>query len=732
MLVGTDIAVDRQLKFFKLLYREQTGYMYISRLARETGEWQEKFFQYPSELEAGVKWLNQSVASCDIYYCPTLTYKKERTKSTIESARCAWADLDHCSPDKLLVKPTITIESSPKRYQALWIFEEDVDPADAEDVSRRVAYYHKDDGADIKGWDLTQLLRVPFTLNHKYRDDVQAPEIKVIATHEAPLSLDSFSAYPPAKGFSYSTISFPTKEELDEAGDPDELLKAYRNRLMPSVYHLMASEPTGDSWSESLWHLILMLLEGGLTRAQVFKIAEGAACNKYKRDGRDSGFLWKEVCRAYNHVEHRGRITPAAGGLDVEILSDGERDAANGTRTFVEDYIHWAREQGDAAWQYHQAGAFVILSSFLAGTVRLPTSFGVVVPNMWFMILADTTLTRKTTAMDLSVDLITEVDSDVILATDGSLEGLLTALSMRPGRPSIFLRDEFSGLLDAMVKKDYMAGMPETLTKLYDCKFQKRILRKDIIEVRDPCLIFFAGGIRTRVLSLLTHEHVASGFMPRFVFITAESDVTKLRPLGPPTSQSLGQRELLTSRLRHMHGHYSSEQLITVNGKSMATKRLWNAELTPEAWARYNKAETDMLQSALKSTHAEIMTPTMDRLAKSGLKAAVLLAACRKLEENLVVEEADIVCAFRYVEEWRHYTLDVINNIGVSVQERQVEQIMRAIERKPGVTRSELMQFYHLDARLTNQILDTLDQREMITRQKFHRTERLWPAGVGK
>jgi ribosomal protein S25 len=286
--------------------------------------------------------------------------------------------------------------------------------------------------------------------------------------------------------------------------------------------------------------------------------------------------------------------------------------------------------------------------------------------------------------------------------------------------------------LDAMVKKDYMAGMPETLTKLYDCKFQKRVLRKDIIEVRDPCLIFFAGGIRTRVLSLLTHEHVASGFMPRFVFITAESDVTKLRPLGPPTSQSLGQRELLTSRLRHMHGHYSSEQLITVNGKSMATKRLWNAELTPEAWARYNKAETDMLQSALKSTHSEVMTPTMDRLAKSGLKAAVLLAACRKLEENLVVDEADIVCAFRYVEEWRHYTLDVINNIGVSVQERQVEQIMRAVERKPGVTRSELMQFYHLDARSTNQILDTLDQREMITRQKFHRTERLWPAGVGK
>src|SRR6185295_16082845 len=164
---------------------------------------------------------------------------------------------------------------------------------------------------------------------------------------------------------------------------------------------------------------------------------------------------------------------------------------------------------GDAAWQYHQAGAFVALSSLLAGSVRLPTSFGTVIPNLWFMILADTTLTRKSTAMDLVMDLLLEIDTDCVLATDGSIEGLMTSLSMRPGRASIFLRDEFSGLLDAMVRKDYYAGMAETFTKLYDGKFQKRILRKDIIEVKDPVLIFFAGGIKNKTMSLVTHEQVS-------------------------------------------------------------------------------------------------------------------------------------------------------------------------------------------------------------------------------
>src|SRR5688500_8562350 len=105
------------------------------------------------------------------------------------------------------------------------------------------------------------------------------------------------------------------------------------------------------------------------------------------------------------------------------------------------------------------------------------------------MILADTTLTRKTTAMDMAMSLLREVDDDVILATDGTVEGLMQAISTRPGRPGIFWKDEFSGLLEAMRKKDYMASMAETLTNLYDHKYQKRQLRKEVIELREPVLL---------------------------------------------------------------------------------------------------------------------------------------------------------------------------------------------------------------------------------------------------
>jgi predicted transcriptional regulator len=341
------------------------------------------------------------------------------------------------------------------------------------------------------------------------------------------------------------------------------------------------------------------------------------------------------------------------------------------------------------------------------------------------MILADTTLTRKSTAMDLSVDLLAEVDDEAILATDGSIEGLFSALSTRPGRPSVFLRDEFSGLLEMMARKDYYAGMGETLTKLYDGKFQKKILRRETIEVKEPVLILFAGGIKDRILSQLTYEHVASGFMPRFLFITAESDPSKVRPLGPPTEQSTKTRDKLMDRLRLIHNHYARLAVMTVNGREFQVEKKWDAKLTPEAWSWYNKIEHSMMSTALKSPTPELMTPTFDRMCKSGLKVAVLLAAADRLEDEVVVTVQDLVRAFAYIEEWRGYTMEVMNNVGKTASENMMSRIIKSLKAREVMLRSEIMNNFHLTARDADVVFSTLEQRGLINREKHGKTERI-------
>lgn len=718
-------ALKKRQTFFHLLFRDEEGFIALARADRVNEEFHEQFYHYPDELDSALSWIDKYALQYDVYYCPQLFESRRRTKENVAVTTCAWADLDNCPPSELQVEPTVTIESSPGRYQALWVFAENISPADAEDVSRRIAYYHRDQGADTSGWDLTQLLRVPLTHNFKYFTAGDLPTVNIVGTGSSRQSLaDLMNTYPQVKSFSYSDIPYP--DELPEA-TPEQLLDKYKPRLMPTAWHLFQEEPEGD-WSKSLWQLMSILFEGGMSREEVLTVVNEAACNKWRRDGKPE-LLWKDVCKAFFRYEEKLNIF-STDRLNTEILSDAERSEANEVKTIVEEYAEWAGSIGDAAPQYHQAGGFIALSSMLAGPVRLPTSFGVMTPNLWFMILADTTLTRKTTAMDMSMDLLGEIDSDAILATDGSIEGLFTALSMRPSRPSVFLRDEFSGLIEQMVKKDYYAGMAETFTKLYDGKLQKRILRKETIEVRDPVLIIYAGGIKSRILQLLTYEHVASGFLPRFIFITAESDISRLRPLGPPTDRTLGQRGEVETKLRAIHAHYNEQQVTKVNGKQIIQAARWDAELTPQAWARYNKFEADMLELGLKAPNSDLMTPAMDRLAKSGLKAAVLLAASHRLGERITVEESDLIKAFGYVEQWLQHTIEVINNIGRSVQENQITITYDAICRRPGIVKSEIMRNYHYTSRDIGMILDTLEQRGMVTRQKHGRSERLYPVGV--
>lgn len=334
--------------------------------------------------------------------------------------------------------------------------------------------------------------------------------------------------------------------------------------------------------------------------------------------------------------------------------------------------------------------------------------------------------------MDIAMDLVTEIDPEIIMATDGSIEGLLTSLATRPGRPSVFLRDEFSGLLEMITKKDYYAGMPELLTKLYDGKMQKRILRKESIDVRDPCLILFAGGIKNKITSLLSFEHVSSGFMPRFIFITAESDITRVRPLGPPTEWTDNNREAIRNELTDLSDFYKQQEIMVIQKMNIEVvqQKKWNARLTPEAWHRYNVLETLMLDAGVKSERPEIMTPVYDRLAKSILKSAVLLACTRQREDIVNVEEPDIVRAAAYGENWRLYVNEVMASVGKGQYERQLDNIYRAVQRRPGISRSVIMQSYHLSARDTTQIFQTLEERNLITRQKQGRGEILFPTVV--
>lgn len=735
-----DERLDRALSifFYKVFGKVNGGFICIAALPVGKRDLRERFFQWPSQLPDMISYIHSIRDDHNVYFCPQtfedLNFRRQndgkgpRVKENIKECPVVWSDLDSCSPSALLVRPSIILETSYQRFQALWILEDADDGLIAEAISKRIAYAHAHEGADRSGWDLTQLLRVPGTVNHKY--EARIP-VQITSISDAVYRATDFEIYPQV--VIEQKLQLPLPEPLEESAE--QIVTRLGNRIGAQARQLFYVAPRpgefSEGWSGALWKLIMLLFEAELSREEVFHICKQAACNKYVRDNLSQEELWKDIVRGYVQYQENIKTTIIPEMATVELLTASEVEIVKKRRTFVERYIEWASGLGDAAVQYHQAGAFIILSALLAGKVVLPTSFGNIVPNLWFMILADTTITRKSTAMDIATDLLIEVDSDVIMATDGSIEGLLTGLSMRPGRPSIFLRDEFSGLLEAMTKKDYMAGMAETLTKLYDGKYSKRILRKESIEIKDPVLILFAGGIRNRIQQLLTLDHVSSGFMPRFVYITAESDISRVKPIGPPIVRDMSGREALLKEMQDIGIHYN--QLQPVDGFRVGAPPRINAELTTPAWLRFNKFEADMLKAGHSSDKPEILSPVYDRLGKSVLKAAVLLAASEQRTHDVVVHEEHILHALFYASGWREYAIEVINGVGKSTYERDIERILEAVKRRPGISRSTLMQSYHLTASSANQLFDTMIQRNLIRVTKSgNKAQCYWPVTKGQ
>jgi hypothetical protein len=701
-------AAKHQEVFLSHIFGDLTGYLCIA--CKSGANYFERFFWYPNDIQDALEFIGKQYATHDIYYCAQLLRDQRRIKDNVELCTAAWADLDACAPTNLLVEASIALESSPGRYQALWVLEQPQDAIEVEQLSKRIAYFHRKQGADVSGWDLTQLLRVPLTWNHKY-NTIPKPFVKVISVHVAKYRVSDFTKYPPIPS---ETIEFGPIPDTTNELSADELLQKYQSFLPAVAYELFATTPVED-WSKSLWQLEMLLGEAGMSEKEMFVVARVSRCNKYERDGKTDSPLWKEVQKAYATVQQKRDALRRLTNQPLDALwTDDEAGEVDDSRTIVERYVAWASTQTDAAPAYHHAGALMILSTMLSGSIRLPLRHATLIPNLWFMILGDTTLTRKSTAMRLASGILKQIAPGSLLATDGSVEGLLTNLATRPGVPSLFQRDEFSGLLENMAKKDYYAGMQQDFIKLYDGDHVKRVLRSTTIEVVDPVFILYVGGIREKIYEQLTDEHVANGFVPRFLFYIAESSVDDLEDAELFDVPDYEARDRLIDELREVYDGFTGVEDLRYGEAKIHKTKVWQATATKEALQRWNVLNRTMLKDAQKMDNPTLFLPVFQRLADSTLKTSLLLAAARAPGEPIVIELIDVLQAIKYTRQWRDWACEVMENVGASPFENRMKKMFAAINRKPGISHAEILRSYKINARDVKLFIETLEQRDEI------------------
>ena len=296
--------LERTLNIISRAWGDQTGYAffpYIDRKAQiETGLRRAGYhegpdrgksdrrgvaFRWPNDRREIRKYLEAHLGrGHDVYWCPSLFEFPNRRSDLAMDEHCLWADLDEVDPREIRnYPPTIAWESSPGRFQALWV----ADDGDFQGASwpgnenQRLTYLL---GADPSGWDTTQLLRLPGWPNHK-PERVEAnggkpPRGKLLWSAGQTYSLGDFSDLPPVRGAVASELTEALESEI-EGVDRLKALTRLKLKLNHTARELLSAREVSGDRSGQMWYLMRCLADAGGTVTEIVAIIRPLVWNKF-------------------------------------------------------------------------------------------------------------------------------------------------------------------------------------------------------------------------------------------------------------------------------------------------------------------------------------------------------------------------------------------------------------------------------------------------------------------
>jgi hypothetical protein len=296
-------------EFLEIVYGDKEGW--IDLPAKVESYWVPFHTEWPADGEVSRRIDSSLRDREDLYYSVAQFAERGRRIEDVLPASWLWADLDEVHPTdaaKLGFLPTVAVESSPGRHQALWRLDRELKPASLERLNRALSYALD---ADKGGWDLTQVLRIPGTRNFKY---AEAPIVRLM-WYKPEL------VYDPRKMWSRLKAALPP-EELIAATTvviPKTGIPAKAKRLLRT----QPDEVVEGERSARLWELECLLAESGLGADEIFDLVWPCAWNKHRsvRTGRST--LAREIKKAIQKVSRQAALKQREA-VKVDVDRNGE------------------------------------------------------------------------------------------------------------------------------------------------------------------------------------------------------------------------------------------------------------------------------------------------------------------------------------------------------------------------------------------------------------------------
>ena len=183
----------------------------------------------------------------NLYFCPNPFSTDRRKKEYARPSRLGWCDMDESVPDNYRPSAGLVWETSPGRYQGIWLWDGWHSVEEAEGYSRSLANRH---GGDA-GWSITKMLRIPGSVNHKPQYD--EPFVRLV--HR---DWHRIADRPPLPEI---IRSIETGDLVNpDAHDPKQVFEKYRKKLHAKARTLIRHTRVKEKDRSACIHLMIACL----------------------------------------------------------------------------------------------------------------------------------------------------------------------------------------------------------------------------------------------------------------------------------------------------------------------------------------------------------------------------------------------------------------------------------------------------------------------------------------
>lgn len=369
-------------------------------------------------------------------------------------------------------------------------------------------------------------------------------------------------------------------------------------------------------------------------------------------------------------------------------------------RGFLPSYLTHARTLTDAPPIYHLAVGLTVLAGAAGNRVHVHAHGQNLLPHLWTLLTAPSSYYRKTTAMRIGMELLRRAAPAAILPNDFSRERFLENSERNPA--GVIQLGEFAGFL-AVLGRDYMSGLKENLTDLYDAPTQwERQLQSRTVKIMLPALSILAASTIDWLRARVKDGDLRGGFLTRFTLWPATE---KLEWKGLVTQDDERVSGELVAVLSRLHKRESRRLAIT-----SAALDLYNA------WLR--RHEDEDVTGELQGFHV--------RLETVALKAAMLYQLSSDEPAGIDVRSIDdssMRCATALADLLWANTRRVIEAtvVGGTRFGPTLERIRELACHNGGVDRRDLLRRTGLTLRELGPLIETLVERGEIQAREERR-----------